>query len=376
MASNGNLGAIYAGRFIAGLGVGQTPVVGPVYIAEISPASIRGLCTCLFTGFVYLGIVLAYFTNYGCQVNLGDSTAARWLVPTSLHIIFAGLIFLLTLAQFESPRYLVLKGHYNKALQTMSRLRHLPQHHPYVVSEIDAITAAHRTETAATADSGWRAILAEAFTNPSNLYRVTLALAVQILSQWSGAGSITIYAPDLFRLLGISDTNTGLLVTAVFGIVKLLAAVACALFLVDVIGRKRSLLLGITCQAVAMIYIAAFLTAVPQLETLTGSQLAASKGAVAMIYLSGFGWALGWNSMVCLLCLKPTGQPADIRGCVSNTSSPPNSFPCGSAPSAPPWSCPSTLRTSTATPGPCPTCCCRSPTAASPRRAPFGSSQP
>jgi len=85
MGNNGSLGAVYAGRFIAGLGVGQTPVVGPVYLAEIAPASIRGLCTCVFTGFVYLGIVLAYFANYGCQVNIGDTSHARWLVPTSLH---------------------------------------------------------------------------------------------------------------------------------------------------------------------------------------------------------------------------------------------------------------------------------------------------
>lgn len=304
MASNGHLGAIYAGRFIAGLGVGQTPVVGPVYIAEVTPASIRGLCTCLFTGFVYLGIVLAYFTNYGCQVNMGDSTAARWQVPTSLHIIFAGLIFLLTLAQSESPRYLIMKGRYEKAAQAMARLRNLPQHHEYVASELEHITAAYREEATATANTGRLGILKEAFANPSNLYRVSLTIAAQILSQWSGAGSITLYAPDLFHLLGIPDTNTALLVTAVFGIVKLVAAVGCALFLVDVIGRKRSLLLGITCQAVAMVYVAGFLTAVPQLgghntaESLTGPQLAASKGAVAMIYLSGFGWALGWNSMV------------------------------------------------------------------------------
>lgn len=99
MASNGSLTAIYAGRFVAGLGVGQTPVVGPVYIAEITPASIRGLCTCLFTGFVYLSIVLAYFTNYACQVNMPGITAARWQVPTSLHLIFSALILILTLFQ-------------------------------------------------------------------------------------------------------------------------------------------------------------------------------------------------------------------------------------------------------------------------------------
>jgi MFS family permease len=79
MGHGKSLGAVYAGRFIAGLGVGQTPVVGPVYIAEIAPASVRGLCTCVFTGCVYVGILLAYFTNYGAQINLGDTTNNRWV---------------------------------------------------------------------------------------------------------------------------------------------------------------------------------------------------------------------------------------------------------------------------------------------------------
>jgi MFS family permease len=88
MGAKGNLSAIYAGRFIAGLGVGQTTVVGPVYLAEIAPASIRGLCTCIFTGFVYLGIVLAYFANYGCSVHLGERTIARWVSFPSPLLIF------------------------------------------------------------------------------------------------------------------------------------------------------------------------------------------------------------------------------------------------------------------------------------------------
>ncbi|CCC09745.1 unnamed protein product [Sordaria macrospora k-hell] len=291
MGSNGNLGAVYAGRFVAGLGVGQTPVVGPVYIAEIAPASIRGLCTCIFTGFVYLGIVLAYFTNYGCQLHLGE-TPARWQVPTSLHIIFAGLIFLLTFLQYESPRYLVKTGKNDRALHVMSRLRHLPADHAYVQREINAITLSHHEEMEATKGAGWLGVVREAFTVRSNLYRVGLTVGAQVLSQWSGAGSITIYAPDLFELLGITGTEESLLVTAVFGIIKLVAAILCALFLVDFIGRKRSLLLGITCQAVAMLYVAGFLSAVPQLGNEEGyvlspssGKLRASRGAIVMIYL-------------------------------------------------------------------------------------------
>ncbi|KAJ5101243.1 hypothetical protein NUU61_003465 [Penicillium alfredii] len=306
MGNRGSLGAVYAGRFVAGLGVGQTVVVGPVYLAEIAPAAIRGLCTCVFTGFVYLGIVLAYFANYGCEVNLGDHTHNRWLVPTSLHIIFAGLIFLLSFLQYESPRYLVKQGKIDKALEYLSRVRNLPLDHEYVVQEMNGIQSAHQIEMEATMGSGPLGVIKETFLIPANLYRVYLTLMAQLLSQWSGAGSITVYATDLFKLLGITGNNENLLVTAVFGIIKLVAAILCALFLVDVIGRKRALLLGITLQAIAMLYIAGFLTAVPEMGVVDGFKLpenkkGASEGAIAMIYISGFGWALGWNSMQYLL---------------------------------------------------------------------------
>ncbi|KAI0140842.1 general substrate transporter [Xylariaceae sp. FL1272] len=274
-----------------------TTVVGPVYIAEIAPASIRGLCTCVFTGAVYLGIVLAYFTNYGSQVNLGDTTNNRWLVPTSLHIIFAGIIFILTFFQTESPRYLVKKGKYDQAVTAMSRIRQLPSDHPYLIREMSEIRAAHEEEMEATMGSSWTGVVKEMFLIPSNAYRLYLALSVQLLSQWSGAGSITLYAPDLFELLGVSGTEQKLLTSAVFGIVKLVSALLCALFLVDVIGRKR-----ISLQAISVIYIAGFLTAVPELGiddsyVLPPNEKSASRGAIAMI----FGWALGWNSMQYLL---------------------------------------------------------------------------
>ncbi|OKP12916.1 Quinate permease [Penicillium subrubescens] len=263
MGNGGSLAAVYAGRFIAGLGVGQTVVVGPVYLAEI-------------------------------------------LVPTSLHIMFAGVIFLLSFLQYESPRYLVKEGQLDQAFHNLSRIRHLPQDHEFITREITAIQASHEAELEAALGTGPIGVLKETFLAPSNLYRIYLTFMVQILSQWTGAGSITVYATDLFKLLGITGNNTNLLVTAVFGIVKLIAAIICALFLVDVIGRKRALLLGITLQAISMVYIAGFLTAVPEMGVVEGFKLPknkkrASEGAISMIYLSGFGWALGWNSMQYLL---------------------------------------------------------------------------
>lgn len=53
-ATNGNIGMVYAGRFIAGIGIGQTTVVAPTYLAETAPRAIRGLCVCSFAGAVYV----------------------------------------------------------------------------------------------------------------------------------------------------------------------------------------------------------------------------------------------------------------------------------------------------------------------------------
>lgn len=188
----------------------------------------------------------------------------------------------------------------------MAHIRNLAVDDPYVVSEISAIKLSHQEELEATMGTSWFGIVKEMFLVPSNLYRLYLSSTVQFMSQWSGAGSITLYAPDLFDILGITGQNESLLITAVFGLVKFVAAIICALFLVDVIGRKRALLIGITLQGFAMIYVAGFLTAVPELGVddnyvLPAGERAASRGAIAMIYLSGFGWALGWNSMQYLL---------------------------------------------------------------------------
>lgn len=210
--------------------------------------------------------------------------------------MFAGLIFILSFFQYESPRFLIKKGKTEKATKALARLRNQPIDSDYIVREITAIQAAHEHELEEV-NANFFGTCKELFMNPSNLYRLYLASAVQALAQWSGAGSITLYAPDLFHILGITGSETGLLVTAIFGIVKLVSALVCALFLIDFIGRKRALMIGIALQTLSMIYVAAFLTAQPNP---VGSSSAA-RGAVAMIYISGVGWAMGWNTISYIL---------------------------------------------------------------------------
>lgn len=82
---------VYAGRFVAGLGIGQASVVAPVYLSEISPKSIRGLCTTTFAGSVYIGIMLAYFASWGSSLHISDTTSRRWVRTYILNpIAFVG----------------------------------------------------------------------------------------------------------------------------------------------------------------------------------------------------------------------------------------------------------------------------------------------
>ncbi len=101
--------------------------------------------------------------------------------------MFAGLIFFLTFLQYESPRFLVKQGKAAQALAIMSRLRHLPEDHDYVVREVNAIILVHHEEMEATIGAGGLGVVKEMFLVKSNLYRLYLTLMSQIMSQWSGA---------------------------------------------------------------------------------------------------------------------------------------------------------------------------------------------
>lgn len=90
ITSYGNLGQILAGRFIAGLGIGMTTVVGPTFLVEVAPKAIRGMLTNIFAGSVYLGVMVAYFSNWGAAINLPSTSRMQWVAPQTAHIGFAG----------------------------------------------------------------------------------------------------------------------------------------------------------------------------------------------------------------------------------------------------------------------------------------------
>ncbi|CAF3599485.1 unnamed protein product [Fusarium graminearum] len=300
VTSHGSVGQILAGRFIAGLGIGMTVVVGPTYLAETAPRAIRGMLTNIFAGSVYLGVMIAYFSNWGASINISNNSRWQWVDPQMCHIGFSSLLLILSFTVPETPRWLTMKGRNEESTKALCKLRQLPEEHPFVQAELYGIQEQlEREQEAVLGVSRWGK-LRELFTIPANRYRLMLGFMAQLLGQWSGASAITIYAVEFFGVLGKSGQSEKLFATCILGVVKLSSAYLCAFFLVDFIGRRRSLYGGITLQMISILYIAIFLSIVgtEALEngTLTPSQKHAGVGAVVMLYLSGVGWTMGWNS--------------------------------------------------------------------------------
>ncbi|KAK9851223.1 hypothetical protein MYU51_010925 [Penicillium brevicompactum] len=302
ITSTGNLGQLYAGRFIMGLGIGQAGVVAPTYLAEIAPAHARGMLVSMFAMSEYIGIMIGYFSAWGASLHIPSTSARQWIIPQSVQIIVAGILFLSSFLCEESPRYLGKIGDWEKAKQALGGLWSLPAEHPDVVAEIQGIRMQLSSDYDQSMSKSWIKTVKELLTVKENQRRMCLVISAQILAQWSGANSLTTYAPELFSLFGIGGQSEKLFVTAVFGAVKFIASLLCAILLIDHIGRKRSLISGILIQQVAMLYIAIFLTVrSTSVDEESESMKRAAIAAIVFMYFVGIGWAMGWNSIQYLI---------------------------------------------------------------------------
>src|ERR1700712_4932599 len=83
--------------------------------------------------------MLAYFASWGSSLHIDKNSSRSWVIPTTMHIIFAGIILILSFFNYESPRYLIKKNQDQHALTNLARLRGLPADHSIVLTEINEI---------------------------------------------------------------------------------------------------------------------------------------------------------------------------------------------------------------------------------------------
>lgn len=289
--SYGNHGVLYLGRILAGLGIGACTVVGPMAIAEMAPKTIRGLMTLWFNVGMLGAQALGIFTVFGCNQHISPENNLQYQVPWFVQTFVPTIAVALSFFSTESPRWLALKGRREDALDALVKLWGLPVEHPYLQEEIAQLEFHADDENQQFTDTGYWAIMKETLTVRSNLRRVQLTIIAYILAQFSGANSITNYLPTVLGLIGVQGSDVNVYSTGLYAVAKLVCCVIASLVFVDVVGRRKSLMIGITIQAACHSYLSGYLRYfIPNPEAMPQG---ASDAAIAVIYIHALGWAVG-----------------------------------------------------------------------------------
>jgi sugar porter (SP) family MFS transporter len=286
MSLGGTYAALLAARFVTSVGVGFAVVVAPVYAAEISPASTRGMLSSLPEIFVNAGILLSYVSNYalaGLPLRLGwRAMFAAGVVPPVL--LAAGV-----LAMPESPRWLAMRGRDAEARAVLSRTTDTPAEADDRLREIkDAIAAAQQGND----DAGVRRDLPlSGPSSPTTIRRIlTDVLTLQFFHQASGIDIIVLYTPLVLKEAGISSNTAVLAATVAVGVVKTGFILVATLFS-DRVGRRPLLLASTAGIAVSLTSLA--ITLCTTGVTTAASATAACVVASLMAYVAAFSVGLG-----------------------------------------------------------------------------------
>lgn len=213
-------------RFIGGLGIGGSSVLGPMYIAEISPAKWRGRLVGFFQFNVVAGILVAYFSNYLIRIEIATQSDWRWMlgVAAAPAVLFLVMLFLIP----ESPRWLVQHRRVDEARQTLVLIGEQE-----VEGELLAIERSVHFDEGATQDKLFQ-----------QKYRIPIFLAVTVamFNQLSGINAILYYLSDIFSRAGFSQVSSDLQ-SVYIGLTNLIFTTL-AMTIIDKVGRRTLLLSG------------------------------------------------------------------------------------------------------------------------------------
>ena len=265
-------------RFIGGIGVGVASVVSPMYIAEISPAKIRGRLVALNQLAIVVGILLSYLSNW-LLVDTGINNWRYMLVAEILPAttFLMGLFFIL-----ESPRWLTKEGLEKDALDVLK-----------VVA--GAVNADHELQKIKKSLAEKKTSLKELL-HPSLRRVLIVGILFSLFAHITGIDTIIYYGPIIFLESGFK-TDSALLASVIIGITNLIFTFV-GMAMIDKAGRKFLLLVGIAGMGISM--------------TLVGfcmqSDMISAKWTLLwiMTYIASFAMSIGVVIWVYLSEIYPT----------------------------------------------------------------------
>ena len=262
-------------RFIGGLAIGGSSVLGPMYIAEISPAKLRGRLVILFQFNICLGILLAYLSNAMIEVLNLDELHVQWRVMLGMGILPAVIFTVMLYTIPRSPRWLISVNRYDEARKVLAQIGEVN-----IDKEMNEITSSLQSGAGH---------FKEKLFQKKYLYPVFLGVAVAAFNQLSFINGFLYYLNDTLNDIGAKFG--GKFQPVIIGAANFIA-VTVALFTIDKIGRKKLLLIGSWGAAIPLA-LCAYIAWSRNLIELFPWSIAAfilffsySQGAVIWVYIS------------------------------------------------------------------------------------------
>ncbi|MGE2726276.1 sugar porter family MFS transporter [Mycolicibacterium pulveris] len=268
-----SFGWLVVARAAAGLAIGITSPTAGLYVAEVAPAAIRGRLLSFEAVAYGFGTILAYCVGLALEDQVaGWRTMFGFLaVPSAIYGVA-----LLTLP--ESPRWLTAIGQPTAARRSLLRL-----FGGDADTELAAITAEKSaSETNSDATPGARARL----WHPTYRPAILVGLVVMFLIVFSGWDMVLFYAPTILKEIGFNDTTVSFAATLGLGVVFLVMTVI-SLAIIDRVGRKPMVTIGLFVMAASLLLMAGLTT--------LGASSAAQWGQVASlaVFVGAFALTLG-----------------------------------------------------------------------------------
>lgn len=276
-------------RIVGGFAIGMASVIGPAYIAEVSPPAYRGKLASFQQAAIVIGIAVSQLVNYGIlQLADGEQRGEiagleAWQWMLGVMVVPAVLYGLLSFAIPESPRFLISVGRTDRAKEVLGEVEGHSVDLDARVAEIDlAMRSEHK--------SSFKDLLGSRF---GFLPIVWVGIGLSVFQQLVGINVAFYYSSTLWQSVGIDPTDS-FLYSFTTSIINIIGTVIAMVF-VDRIGRRPLALIGSAGMAIALAFEAWAFSA-----DLVDGKLPTTQGVVALVAAHVFVlfFALSWGVVV------------------------------------------------------------------------------
>ena len=243
-------------RIIGGVGIGVVSIVSPLYISEVSVAQYRGRLVSLYQLAVTVGFLGAYLVNYQLlgYAQSGSQLSIDWLNKIFVTEVWRGMLgmemlpavlfFIIIFFIPESPRWLIVKGKEEKAVNILEKIYN---------SVSEATSQLNETKSVLTSEtkSEWALLM-----KPGIFKAVIIGVCIAILGQFMGVNAVLYYGPSIFENAGLSGGDS-LFYQVLVGLVNTLTTVL-ALVIIDKVGRKKLVYYGVSGMVFSLLLIGAY----------------------------------------------------------------------------------------------------------------------